>query len=104
MPLTVLGISVAAAFLVWAALGMFAQNEWGETAGIAGAIGMSVMAGIMLVVAAFVSIVSGWVVCKIFGEDYGGAGSLLTRFNAVSNLIFWVMVGFFMMSLATAVA
>lgn len=152
-PLGALALGIAGSLVVFGAMGAMTEVEEGVRAGLAGAIGTCMVAGILLVIMTVISIAAGWVVCKLFGEDYGTAGALFLRFsavaavqvalygmclalvgpfgaffisipfmfgvvmwlagfdfmkalvfNAVSNLLFWIMVGFFMMSAAAAAA
>ncbi len=153
LPLGVLAICIPASLVIYGLIGMSAETATGEVAGVAGAIGLAFLAGVMLLVSAVISVAAGWITCKLSSEDYGSIGGLLLRFsavaaaqvavfgvimgimgpivaffagipilfaivmfvaglsflrtllfNVVSNMIFWGLISFFMMSIAAAAA
>jgi hypothetical protein len=81
LPAAVLAISSVATFLIVGYRG-FTIAEPG--AGLVTALGACVAVAVMLGICCLVSTGAGWVVCKMFGEDYGSAGALFLRFGAVA--------------------
>ncbi len=84
LPLAVLGIATVLT------LGIFGARGFAD-AGPAGAIGSCMVAGILLAAASLTSTAAGWIVAKIFGEDYGSGWALLLRFSAVAAAQFPVL-------------
>ena len=81
LPKAVLIISSVLTFLIWGYQG-FAAAEPGM--GLASALGACLLIGVVLGICCLTSTAAGWVICKIFGEDYGSAGVLFLRFSAVA--------------------
>lgn len=77
VPLAVGGISVAIALFIYGARGMAAG-------GVGSAIGGCIAVTIALAIGALCASAAGWIVAKIFGDDYGSAGALVLRFSAVA--------------------
>jgi hypothetical protein len=81
LPKTVLIVSTVLAFLIAGYQG-YAASEPGM--GLAGALGTCVIVALLLGVGCLASTAAGWIICKIFGEDYGSVGVLFLRFSAVA--------------------
>jgi hypothetical protein len=81
VPTTVLIVSAVLGLAIYGYQG-YAASEIGM--GLMGAMGGCIVMCVMLAVACLTSTAAGWVVCKIFGEDYGSIGGLLLRFSAVA--------------------
>ena len=81
VPLTVLIISTVLAFMFWGYQG-YAGSEVGF--GLAGALGGCGTAAVLLGITCLTSTAAGWIICKMFGEDYGSPGALILRFSAVA--------------------
>jgi hypothetical protein len=81
VPTTVLIVSSVLGLAIYGYQG-YAASDLGM--GLAGAIGGCVAMCVMLAIACLTSTAAGWVVCKIFGEDYGSIGGLLLRFSALA--------------------
>jgi hypothetical protein len=81
VPITVLIVS-AVLGLAFNAYQGYAASDIGM--GFVGAVGGCIVMCVMLVIASLTSTAAGWIVCKIFGEDYGSLGGLLLRFSAVA--------------------
>lgn len=77
IPIAALGISTAIALLIYGARGMAAG-------GIGSAIGGCIAVIIAMAIGALCASAAGWIVAKLFGDDYGSAGVLILRFSAVS--------------------
>jgi hypothetical protein len=81
VPKTVLIVSGVLALLIAGYQG-YAAAEPGM--GLAGALGTCVVVALLLGVSCLASTAAGWIICKIFGEDYGSVGVLFLRFSAVA--------------------
>jgi hypothetical protein len=81
VPKVVLVSCVALTLAIYGYRG-FALSDPG--AALAAAFGSCVLAAILLCIAALTATAAGWVVSKIFGEDYGSVGVLFLRFSAVA--------------------
>jgi hypothetical protein len=81
VPLAVLIVSTVLSFMIWGYQG-FAASEVGY--GFAGVLGGCVAIGVLLGVSCMTSTAAGWIISKIFGEDYGSPGALILRFSAVA--------------------
>lgn len=62
-------------------------------AGLAGAIVMCVLMGVVLAVSVVLSTFAAWVVTKMFGEDFGSLSGLLLRVSAVVAAQFLLFLG-----------
>ena len=81
VPKVVLIVSSLLAFLIYGYQG-FATSEVGY--GLAGALGACVVIAVLLGACCLTSTAAGWIICKMFGEDYGSPGALILRFSAVA--------------------
>jgi len=81
VPKTVLIVGGLLAFLIAGYMG-YAGSEPGM--GLAGALGSCIIFAPLLAVCCLASTAAGWIICKIFGEDYGSVGVLFMRFSAVA--------------------
>jgi hypothetical protein len=81
VPMTVLIVSAVLSFLIYGYQG-YAASDIGY--GLAGAMGACVVIAALLGVSCLTSTAAGWVICKMFGEDYGSPGALILRFSAVA--------------------
>jgi hypothetical protein len=81
VPKTVLIVGGLLAFLIVGYMG-YAGSEPGM--GLAGALGSCIILAPLLAVCCLASTAAGWIICKIFGEDYGSVGVLFMRFSAVA--------------------
>ena len=88
VPLAVLIVSTVLSFLIWGYQG-FVASEIGY--GLAGALGGCIFIGLLLGVSCLTATAAGWIICKIFGEDYGSVGVLFLRFSAVAAAQFPVV-------------
>jgi hypothetical protein len=80
-PLAVLIISSVLALLIYGYRGFVAADSgMGLAAALTTCFGVVMFLG----VSCLTSTAAGWIICKIFGEDYGSAGSLFLRFSAVA--------------------
>ncbi|MHC4763653.1 MAG: hypothetical protein ACYTF2_00965 [Planctomycetota bacterium] len=52
--------------------------------GLATALGACIFVALVLGVFCLTSTAAGWIICKMFGEDYGSVGGLFLRFSAVA--------------------
>jgi TM2 domain-containing membrane protein YozV len=80
-PLAVLLIAAALSFIIYGYQGFMASDPG---MGIAGAFGTCIVIALLMGVSCLTSTAAGWIICKLFGEDYGSAGGLLLRFSAVA--------------------
>jgi hypothetical protein len=80
-PAAVLIISAILAFLIYG-YQAFMVAEPGM--GLATALGACMFTAVLMGVACLTSTAAGWIICKVFGEDYGSVGGLLLRFSAVA--------------------
>jgi hypothetical protein len=81
VPMTVLIVSAVLSFLIFGYQG-FATAELGM--GFAGAIGSCLVIAVFMGVTCLTSTAAGWIIAKMFGEDYGSPGALILRFSAVA--------------------
>jgi hypothetical protein len=81
VPMTVLIVSTVLSFLIFGYQG-FASAEPGM--GFAGAIGSCLVIAVLMGVTCLTSTAAGWIIAKMFGEDYGSPGALILRFSAVA--------------------
>lgn len=77
VPVTVLFIAAAISFAIHGYRGF-------EMGGMASLVNGCLGIGITLIVGAVCASVAGWIVAKIFGDDYGSTASLILRFSAVA--------------------
>jgi hypothetical protein len=81
VPMTVLIVSAVLSFLIFGYQGL-ASAEPGM--GLAGAIGACLLIAVVMGVTCLTSTAAGWIIAKMFGEDYGSPGALILRFSAVA--------------------
>ncbi len=86
LPGIVLVVGVTLCYLIYAGFGFYAG-------GAHSAIALSIMLSVMLSVACATATAVGWVVCKIFGDDIGSAGTLFLRFSSVASFQIAVFSG-----------
>jgi hypothetical protein len=81
VPMTVLIVSAVLSFLIYGYQGMAPADPG---LGLAGALGACVAIAVLMGISCLTSTAAGWIICKIFGEDYGSPAILLLRFSAVA--------------------
>jgi len=81
VPLTVLIVSAVLTFLIFGYQGL-ASAEPGM--GLVGAIGGCLVIAVVMGITCLTSTAAGWIIAKMFGEDYGSPGALILRFSAVA--------------------
>jgi hypothetical protein len=81
VPMTVLIVSGVLSFLIYGYQGMAASDPG---LGFAGAIGACLIIAVLMAASCLTSTAAGWIIAKMFGEDYGSPGALILRFSAVA--------------------
>lgn len=87
LPGIVFAVGVTLCYLIYAGFGFY-------TGGAQSAIALSIVLSVMLTAACATATAVGWVVCKIFGDDIGSAGTLFLRFSSVASFQIAVFSGF----------